>query len=188
MVRSLSVKRTNPSTHQAKLYIWHPLIRWVHLFLISVFILNYYILEAGSNIHQWLGYGALSVVIVRIVWSFYTSGYGSLKLIRMTPAGFREHLAHVRARHIPADSGHNPIGWLFVLGCWLLFMALAVSGFLFEEIDRFFGNSTLEWLHGLFADTLLVLVIIHIAAVVLVGRLGRVQLIRAMITGRRDPN
>ena len=54
-----------------------------------------------------------------------------------------------------------------------------------EEIDAMFGNSTLEWVHSIMADVLYVCVLVHIPAVFLVQYIGKVQLIRPMLTGWR---
>jgi cytochrome b len=78
------------------------------------------------------------------------------KLTRLT---FKDKLSYDQTRDyrdycnyqaIPADSGHNPVGWLMVLFTWVLFVGLAVTGFMMEEIDMFFGNSLLESIHSIF--------------------------------------
>ncbi len=73
-----------------------------------------------------------------------------------------------------------------IIATWTLFIALAVSGFMFEEIDMFFGNALLESLHAIFANVLYGIVIVHILAVVFVGWWGRIELIKPMITGKRN--
>ena len=74
-----------------------------------------------------------------------------------------------------------------VLATWLLFIALATTGFLLEETDYFFGSSLVENIHSILANSLYSIVIVHIAAIVLVGWWGRVSLITPMITGKRKP-
>ncbi|GAC28752.1 cytochrome b/b6 domain-containing protein [Brumicola pallidula] len=87
---------------------------------------------------------------------------------------------------IPADSGHNPVGWLMVLFTWVLFVGLAVTGFMMEEIDMFFGNSLLESIHSIFSNVLYGIIIVHILAVFAVGWWGKISLVGAMITGKRE--
>ena len=48
-------------------YIWDPLVRIGHWLLASVFTLNYFVLEPGDKPHQWLGYFAAAIVLLRLV-------------------------------------------------------------------------------------------------------------------------
>ena len=86
---------------------------------------------------------------------------------------------------MPVQTGHNPFGWLMIFAVIGLFFGLGITGFLMEEVDALFGNSTLEWVHSIFADVLYACVLVHIAAVFFVQYRGRVQLLRPMITGLR---
>lgn len=165
--------------------MWGPLIRVVHWVLVSVFLLNYFFLEAGSNFHQIGGYIALCAVLVRVVWGVFSTGYGSFSQVKLGVKDFAVHLLHLKQRDIPATTGHNPIGWLMIFFTWLFFTGLAVTGFMLEEIDYFFGNSLLEQIHSTIADVLYAFVLLHIVAVFAVAWWGKVSLLRPMITGKR---
>lgn len=174
------------STKQNKIRIWHPLIRIIHWWLVAVFVTNYFIIEPGSQVHQWLGYSAVGLLLVRICWGFIDNGFGSFSKLDLSPRAFREHFAHLRERKIPAKSGHNPIGWLMIFLIIILFIGQGVTGFMMEEVDAFFGNSTLEFIHGWTANLIYAAALIHIAAVFFVAWWGRIQLVRPMITGKRE--
>ncbi|RUO53519.1 cytochrome b/b6 domain-containing protein [Pseudidiomarina homiensis] len=168
--------------------IWHPLIRIIHWLLVAIFTANYFILEAGSQWHQWLGYTAVSAVVLRIIWGFVDQSYGNFKTINLSQHALNEHLHHVKQRKIPSETGHNPLGWLMAFAVIMLFIGLGVTGFMMEEIDRFFGNETLEEIHEWFANILYAAVLVHIAAVIFTSWRGRIELIRPMITGKRRKN
>lgn len=72
-----------------------------------------------------------------------------------------------------------------VLLTWGIFIALAVTGFLLEEVDYFFGSSQIEYIHSLLADFMYALALIHVAAILLVSYIGKISLIPPMITGKR---
>lgn len=165
--------------------IWDPLIRIIHWTLVLVFLLNYFVLESGSDLHQILGYVALAAVIIRMTWAAICAGYGSFKTISWQHDTFVDHYRHLKHRQIPAESGHNPFGWMMIMITWLLFIALAISGFMLEEVDYFFGNSLIEDIHSLLSDLLYAVVIVHVMAVFLVAWWGKVSLVRAMVTGKR---
>lgn len=176
-------------THeQQQVRIWHPLIRIIHWLLVAIFIANYFILEAGSQWHQWLGYTAVAAIAVRITWGFVDNSYGNFKTIELSKQALQEHLQHLKQRQTPIESGHNPLGWLMVFAVILLFFGLGVTGFMMEEIDRFFGNSKLEEIHEWLANFLYAAAIIHVAAVIVTGWRGRIELIRPMLTGKRRKN
>jgi cytochrome b len=165
--------------------IWHPLIRIVHWSLVAIFIANYFVLEAGSDWHQWLGYAAVALIAVRIVWGFIDPGFGNFKTVHLSQAAIKSHFSHLKQGHLPIKSGHNPLGWLMVFAVIGLFTALGVTGFMMEKIDALFGNSTLEEVHGWLADILYAAAIVHVVAIVITGWRGRIELIRPMITGKR---
>ena len=63
-----------------------------------------------------------------------------------------------------------------------LVLALGLTGYL-QTTDSFWGEEWLEELHEGLAETLLGLAGLHAAAVIVMGRLERTNLIGAMITG-----
>jgi cytochrome b len=72
-----------------------------------------------------------------------------------------------------------------VMAVIALLLGLGITGFMMEEIDALFGNSTLEWIHSIMADVLYGCVLVHIASVFAVQRMGNIQLVRPMLTGWR---
>lgn len=69
----------------------------------------------------------------------------------------------------------------------LAILALAVTGFMLQEIDYFWGEEWLEALHTLIADGLAALVCIHVLAALIESLRLRDNLPLSMITGRRKP-
>ena len=78
--------------------------------------------------------------------------------------------------------GHNPLGALMMLALMALVLALGVTGWL-QGTDAFFGEEWLQELHEGLANTLLMAAGVHAAAALVMGRLQRVTLVRAMVTG-----
>ena len=78
--------------------------------------------------------------------------------------------------------GHNPLGALMMLALMALVLALGLTGFL-QTTDAFWGEEWLEEIHEALAATLIALAGIHAAAAIVMGRLERVNLVGAMITG-----
>ena len=166
--------------------VWGRLIRITHWYLVLAFFLNYFVLDAGSDPHQILGYVALCAVLVRIIWGMMSKKQGSFATTSLSLKAFALHFTHLKNREVPINAGHNPVGWIMILATWTLFIGLAATGFMLEEIDYFFGNSLVEDIHSIFSDVLYGLVLLHVAAVFIVAWWGRVSLIRPMLTGWRN--
>lgn len=171
---------------EKSLFIWPWWVRLTHWALVAVFVANYFLLDPGSWIHTWLGYGVSTLILMRIILGFSTRNpYASLKSLDISKSAFLHHMQELKARHLAPDEGHNPLGWLMVLAFWSLMLVLAVTGFLAEEVDYFFGNQLLDEIHLWAADAMLIAALIHVASVFLVGFWGHIALVRPMITGYR---
>lgn len=165
--------------------LWDGVVRTCHWLLVTAFVANYFIVEPGDLIHEIAGYGAAAIVLFRVCWGLRDTGYASFATVDVSAQALRQHLNQLRQRRVPPDHGHNPFGWLMIFAVIVLFLALAVTGFMMQEIDAFWGNQTLEWVHATLAHILYGAALIHVAAVVLTQWWGRVSLIRPMITGKR---
>jgi len=170
----------------ATIKIWDGFIRSYHWMIVVAFVLNYFFLEPGEQIHQIVGYSAAGLILLRILWGFLGPENARISSFLPTPTGIRQHFQQLKSRQIPEHEGHNPVGGLLILLFWVLFLGQGITGFLLEETDYFFGSSTVENIHEIIAHTLYAGVIIHVTAVILVGWWGRIQLIRPMITGKRN--
>lgn len=60
----------NPSQAVHAVRVWDPFVRVFHWSLVSCVILNYFVVEDGETLHQWLGYIAAALVCAWIVWGF----------------------------------------------------------------------------------------------------------------------
>ena len=184
--------------HKAKdtgsdIYVWDWVVRVCHWGIVASFITNYFIVEPGRLFHEIAGYVGVALISIRVAWGLYSANpnkkgsaaYASFSAISLSKQAFREHLQHLKHKQIPRTHGHNPFGWLMVMAVIALLLGLGITGFMMEEIDALFGNSTLEWIHSIMADVLYGCVLVHIAAAFAVQRMGNIQLVRPMLTGWR---
>ena len=169
----------------ASILIWDPLVRVFHWTLAVLIIVDYWLTEPGSDVHNWIGYAAAAAVAVRIVWGFAGAGHARFDDFTVSLGGIREHLQALSERRVPLGSGHNPLGAMMVYLVFFLVAVLALTGWLHEEIDSLYGNDLLQKTHELVAHTLWISALIHVASVFLVQQYGRIELVRPMITGRR---
>lgn len=165
--------------------VWDPFVRLFHWSLVACVFLNQFVLEEGETAHEWTGYVAAGLVLLRVIWGVVGTRHARFSDFFPTPARLRLHLQAVRQGQRPHYNGHNPLGALMMLALMALVLALGLTGWL-QGTDAFWGEEWLEELHEVLAHALLLAAGLHAAAAIVMGRLERVRLIRAMVTGRKE--
>lgn len=167
--------------------LWDPLVRIFHASLIVAFFGNYFFTEEGETVHEWLGYYAAAFVLVRLFWGLRAAGAASWRDCWPTAARLRAHAGALLSGRPFHRLGHSPIGALVMLTMMAIMASLAVTGFMMEEIDYFWGEEWLEEFHELLANGLMGLACLHVAAAIFESVQLRENLPLSMITGRRRP-
>lgn len=162
--------------------VWDPVVRLFHWGLVTCVMLNLFLVEEGGTAHEWSGYTASALVGVRILWGFVGTRHARWGDFFPTPSRLARHLrALLRGEH-PPYRGHNPVGALMMLALMALVLGLGLTGWM-QGTDTWFGEEWVEELHEALANALMVAAGLHALAALVMGRLERVGLIRAMITG-----
>jgi cytochrome b len=177
---------TTPPASALPQRVWDPFVRLSHWALVACVLLNQFALEGGETPHRWTGYAATTLVLARVVWGFVGSRHARFADFFPTPARLRAHLLGLWRRQAPHQAGHNPLGALMMLALMAGVLALGVTGWL-QGTDAWFGDERLQDLHALLADSLLWAAGLHAAAAIVMGRIERVHLVRAMVTGIKQP-
>lgn len=120
--------------------LWDPLIRLFHWSLAFAFFANYFFTEEGDDWHQWIGYYAFSWLMVRFVWGFTADGAASWRAFWPTITRLKSHLSALRHGESIRQLGHSPLGALVMILMMLAMFGLGVTGYMMEEIDRFWGE------------------------------------------------
>ena len=170
--------------------VWSVAVRGLHGGLVLSVALSTLGLWWLGGLHQPAGYGALAIVLARLLWG----AFGSARADQADRARFvqfvctpRATLAYLRLllqRREPRYIGHNPLrGWM-VLALLLCVAGLGLTGWLYTT-DAYWGDETVERVHRALAWGLLVLVGLHLAGVVFTSLRHHENLVRAMLTGRK---
>ena len=169
----------------ASVPVWDLFVRLFHWSLVTCVILNLWVLEEGETPHEWAGYTATGLVLARVVWGFVGSRHARFSDFFPTPGRVMAHVqALLRGEH-PSSPGHNPLGALMMLALMALVLGLGLTGWL-QGTDAYFGEEWLEELHEGLANTLLLLAGLHATAAIVMSRLEGVNLVRAMVTGKKE--
>lgn len=171
--------------------LWDIPTRVFHWTVVCCLPLAWWSAEEGRfDVHQWIGYTVLVLVISRFVWGFVGSRHSRFTDFLVGPGKIA---AYLRGRG-SASVGHNPLGGWSVVALLTLLLLQAISG-LFNTDDVFFSGPLYYWAGSEFRDAmgvvhevafnaLLALVFIHIAAVLFHQFKRRENLVQAMVRGR----
>ena len=144
--------------------------------------------------HFYIGYLVLGMMAFRLLWGFIGPVPVRLATLVPTPASLLQYLKTIRRREPSGSPGHNPLGSLSVIAMLLAITAQGFTG-LFIETEDFFEygplnsyvseqtvKSMIGW-HHFFSDMILILVILHVAALVFYLLWKKENLIKSMIDG-----
>jgi cytochrome b len=162
--------------------VWDPFVRLFHWGLVACVALNQFAFEEGEAAHRWAGYVAAALVVARFLWGLVGTRHARFADFFPTPARLRRHATQLLQGRHARYVGHSPFGAVMMLGLMAVVLALGITGWL-QGTDAFWGNERLQALHAGLAQGLLLGAGAHAAAAIVMGRLERVRLVRAMVTG-----
>ena len=161
--------------------VWPWFVRLTHWLVAAIVVVNWFN-ETGAW-HRNLGYAAVGMVVARVLYGLLTS----VQMARFYwPTGRQlsmhiQSIMHGRAEH---HVGHNPLGQWAVYLMWLLLAMLALTGWV-SRTDAFWGEDWPVVWHGYLSSCLQVLVLVHVAAVLLMSRIQRTNLIKGMLLRKK---
>jgi cytochrome b len=168
-------------------YVWDKFVRVFHWTLVLCVCANFFVLDEHADSHAWTGYAACGLIFARVIWGFIGTRYARFTDFFPTFSRLKAHFVAMRNRHASSLTrvvGHNPLGALMMFALIGLVLALGVTGYLMGT-DEYWGEEWLENLHTWLANTLIAAIFVHVAAAIIMSRLERVNLIRAMVTGMK---
>lgn len=187
---------TDPATPNA-VRSWDLPVRLTHWGLVLCLTGCYLSGKFGWPSMEWhyrFGYGALGLVLFRIVWGFVGGGHARFTQFLRGPGAVYRHLRELLSgdrTHLTA--GHNPAGGWSVVLLLLLTGIQAVLGLFTSDDIQFFGplseridGATMaaisSW-HRTLELWLLLLIAVHLLAILAYWLLRREALLPAMFSG-----
>ena len=98
--------------------VWDPLVRLLHWGLVSSLTLSWLGTFAIAGAHQPMGYLALAIVLLRLLWGAIGSHYARFAQFVRGPRATWAYLRSVLQRREPRHLGHNPLGRAWCWPCW----------------------------------------------------------------------
>ena len=180
---------SNPKTRQVK--VWDILVRFTHWTVAAGIIANLLFTEDGSDLHVYVGYTVVGLVVLRLLWGLIGTHYARFTNFFPTPTRLKRHLSALSVRRVDEQNlGHNPLAAIMMLSLWSVIIGLGITGYLmeshiFSHIQLLGNKDLLEEVHELLANSLYLLVPLHIIAAIAMSYWQRQNLIKSMITGKK---
>jgi cytochrome b len=160
--------------------IWSLTVRLTHWAVATGVIINFF--NDTGYWHRMVGYACILFVMLRLIDGLWLSHAPASKFFVPRFNDIKLHLYEIRAGKVADHAGHNPLGQLAVYVMWLLIILLGFTGWL-SRTDMFWGEDLPVQIHEILSDLLQVMVVLHLLAVLLMSRLQKRNLIKAIIKG-----
>jgi cytochrome b len=165
--------------------VWDLFVRIFHWSLVAAFAANALFVDDDSDLHQWLGYLIIALVVLRLVWGFIGSPYARFSSFPPNLKDSVEQLSEMFSARGKIHLGHTPLGALMIYNLLLTMIIIGLSGFLIAT-DAFHRVDWLEEVHEIAVTWAEICVVAHIAAVLFESYRTKVNLPRAMFTGYKE--
>ena len=168
-----------------KILVWDWPVRIGHWLMVGGFILAWLTSESETFrlVHAFAGSVVIAVALFRLPWGFIGSRYARFVDFVRGPGTVIDYLGSLLKLQPAHHVGHNPAGgWAILLLLGLGLLTGLIGWATYNEL----GGEWLEDLHEGLAATMLTVVIVHVAGVVSGSLLHGENLVRAMLTGRKN--
>jgi cytochrome b len=167
---------------------------WSLAACVTASIISAYI---GGNALVWhlrLGYVVFTLLAFRILWGFVGGHWSRFVNFVYAPATVVRYLRGESAEHEHHDVGHNPLGAFSVFGLLMLLVAQVATGLFADDeiattgpLNKFVSSATgltlTYWHKNIGQRLIVVLVLLHIAAILFYLFRKKQNLVRPMLTG-----
>ena len=113
--------------------VWDPRVRLSHWGIAAAVLLNGLLVEGGALIHVWLGYGAFTLLALRLVWGFIGMEEARFSSFPPSLTAAVGHLADLLAGKRQGHRSHNPLGALMAYALWGSLFVVSVTGIVLES-------------------------------------------------------
>lgn len=180
----MSTKSASPVNGPQAVLVWDAPVRVFHWLMVLCFAGAYLTAESEvwRLVHVTLGYTMAGLVVFRLLWGLAGTRYARFTSFVRGPQAVMAYVRSLLRGQPEHHTGHNPAGAVAIVAMLLLTVGIAASGWVA------YNDLSGEWvaeLHEVLANTLLLVVGIHVAGVVVASILHRENLARAMLTGRK---
>ena len=175
---------TERASRNPTILVWDLFVRLFHWSFAAAMIAAWLTHESPSGWHEWLGYAAFAVALLRIAWGFVGTRHARFSDFVRSPVATWAYLVALLGKRERRFLGHNPLGGIMVLALLTFAIGLGVTGYLMGT-RAFFGVEWMEEVHETLSNLFLIAVPLHILGVVWESVRHHENLVASMVTGRK---
>ena len=177
----VSAQRAAPLTVQ----VWDLPLRLWHWLLAILVLVAWFTPSTYDRTHRIAGYAVIALLAFRVVWGFGGTRYSRFRMLGVRLRAAPRYIWNLRRGITGRYIGLNPAGTVMLVA---LLIALAVSTITgaMSVTTTFFGVWWVEDTHAYSSDAVMILVVLHVLGVAAMGLLQRQNLVRSMLTGRKQ--
>jgi cytochrome b len=179
--------------------VWDLPVRLFHWVLVVLIFFAWGTQEWNRmNVHKWIGYSILTLLLFRLAWGFVGSDTARFAWFLRSPLAALQHLAHLGRREADREIGHNAAGGWMVLVMLALIGLQAGTGLFANDLEdggdtegplmHLVSKDQSNWLgkiHSLNFNLIEAVIVLHVLAIVVYAVLKRHDLVRPMVTGTK---
>lgn len=180
--------------------LWDPWLRLFHWALAFFVIAAWCLGQFGPSrmvLHFWCGYVVAGLLLFRLIWGFVGPAPARFAQFLRGPGAIGGYLRGLFLRQPSHWPGHNPLGALSVIAMLAVLAAQVTSGLISDPDDYVNVGPLASWVdsttrsravgwHGIGANLVLILVLLHVAVILFYRVWKREDLVRPMLTGRKQ--
>lgn len=197
--------------HDERSGLWDPVVRLTHWGIAMAVLLNAAVTTGGKLTHVTIGWVALGLLALRLVWGIAGPPAARFGAFPPNPRAALRHLGEIVTGRTRTYPSHNPAGAIMVYSFWVtltfvILTGIAITGTgplgvarreaaiakgdwsVIASEKPLFSTATsdaLKLVHPLAGNLLLILAGLHVAGVVVESRAMRTNLVRPMLLGPR---
>jgi cytochrome b len=176
-----SAQRAAPLTVQ----VWDLPLRLWHWLLAILVVVAWFTPTTYDRAHRLVGYAVIGLLVFRLVWGFGGSRYSQFRMVGVRLRAAPRYIWNLRRGITGRYIGLNPAGTAMLVAL-LLSLAVSVITGAMSVTTTFFGVWWVEDAHAYSSDAVMILVVLHVLGVLVMGLMQRQNLVRAMLTGRKQ--
>ncbi|MEP1448056.1 MAG: cytochrome b/b6 domain-containing protein [Paraglaciecola sp.] len=178
--------------------VWDIPVRLFHWLLVLCLFgqwLTAEVLEDAMDIHFYIGYFTLGLIIFRLIWGFLGTKYAKFSSFIAGPKTMLAYLKSIASKQHAFSIGHNSVGGLILPAVIILVGLQAISGLFTSDDILYTGpyydsasddlQQWMQWLHHNIFDLLLAIIGLHLVAIGWYLFYLKHNLIKPMLDGKK---
>lgn len=176
---------------------WDVAVRSFHWVIVLLVAFSWWSAEARLlDWHRRSGYAVLTLILFRLLWGYFGSAPARFSTFVRGPRAVAHYARHeLFSRAAPVGVGHNPLGGWSVLALLAAMLVQALLGLVAVDVDGIESGPLSAWVsfdtgrlasqaHGILFNVLLVLIVLHVAAILFYLVRKRANLVAGLGFGR----